>query len=88
MTVKDHITKRAILCFLLAGALGMVVFAFYYSAAFPGASLDLKVSRGEIVSMSRSFLAGTRIRSQRLPECCHIQRAEKPDRFSGKKPGS
>jgi hypothetical protein len=56
--VNDHITKRAILCFLLAGALGLVVFAFYYSAAFPEASLDLKVSRGEVVAMSRSFLLG------------------------------
>ena len=58
VTANSHISKRAIFCFLLAGVLGMAVFAFYYSAAFPEASLDLKVSRSEITAMSRSFLLG------------------------------
>ena len=58
MTADNHITKRAILCFLLAGALGMMVFAFYYGSAFPEASLDLKLTRDQITAMSRNFLEG------------------------------
>jgi len=58
VTADNHITKRAILCFLVAGALGMVVFAFYYGSAFPEASLDLKVPRDRITAMSRTFLEG------------------------------
>ena len=58
MTVNNHISTRAILCFLIAGALGMAVFAFYYGSAFPEASLELKVPREQITAMSRSFLEG------------------------------
>jgi hypothetical protein len=54
--MKSGISKITILLFLLAGLAGQLFFAFHYDEAFPEASIDLEVSREEVVAKSRSFL--------------------------------
>ncbi|HEY3275101.1 MAG TPA: type II CAAX endopeptidase family protein [Syntrophorhabdaceae bacterium] len=48
--------KWAITWFIVAGILGLIAFAFFYNEAFPEASLDMKLSRGEITAKSGEFL--------------------------------
>ena len=54
------ISKTAVFLFILAGLLGLVVTGLFYYEVFPEASIDLKLSKEEIVAKSRAFLLENR----------------------------
>jgi hypothetical protein len=56
--MNPSITRRSIVLFLLAGLIGLTAFIAFYDKAFPGASIDLKLSREQAISRSRDFLQG------------------------------
>src|SRR5713101_3670599 len=63
---EDHVTgdrltgsdKRALLLWVLAGIIVIVFAQKYFFRAFPEASVDFRVSRGEALARARSFVGG------------------------------
>jgi hypothetical protein len=58
---SDRLTgsdKRALILWVLAGIVGVVFAQRYFFRAFPEASVDFHVSRGEALKRAQSFLAG------------------------------
>lgn len=50
--------KRALLLWVLIGIVGVVFARLYFFRAFPEASVDLRISRGEALARAQAFLAG------------------------------
>jgi Type II CAAX prenyl endopeptidase Rce1-like len=52
----DRFSNRALVVFVLIGAIGMAAFLLLHDRAFPEASIDLAMSRQEAIDTSREFL--------------------------------
>ena len=58
---SDRLTsanKRALVLWVVAGILGALFAYKYYFRAFPEASVNFKVSRGEALTRAKQFVAG------------------------------
>ena len=54
--IKDTLTNRSLVIFLLLGIVGLTLFITYFDQAFPEASLDLQLTRSEARERSRHML--------------------------------
>ncbi len=54
--MKKPVTNLSLLVFILCGSAGLIAFAAFYHQAFPEASLDLRLTREQVVDKSRDFL--------------------------------
>ena len=76
---SDRLTsanKRALVLWVVAGIVGALFAYKYYFRAFPEASVNFKVSRGEALTRAKAICGGYGRRPEQLPirDCFQLRR--------------